>query len=188
MVSVKGQLDAPVLDVSSMQQDYWERQEVLLPSLARLNKPKGWKKYFRKEKAPKLILKRLDTTDWEKIQSQHYLLRKDILNDVPVINKITNKMKNGKGKITKKEVEYLIAMDEKAKPMMLSILKHMILEPEMTYEEVVIMYQMLSDFDAKTLMAMVNAMTSEKASISAAVTQERSAELSRMRSELGVQN
>ena len=37
-------------------------------------------------------------------------------------------------------------------------------------------------------MAMVNAMTSEKASISAAVTQERSAELSRMRSELGVQN
>ena len=105
MVSVKGQLDAPVLDVSSMQQDYWERQEVLLPSLARLNKPKGWKKYFYKEEAPKLILKRLDTTDWEKIQSQHYLLRKEILKDIPVINKITNKMKSGKGKITKKEVE-----------------------------------------------------------------------------------
>ncbi len=97
-------------------------------------------------------------------------------------------MKSGKGKITKKEVEYLGAMDEKSKPMMLSILKHMIHEPEMTYEEVVIMYQMLSDFDAKTLMAMVNAMTSEKATITTAVTQERSAELNRMRSELGVQN
>ena len=70
--------------------------------------------------------------------------------------------------------------------MMLSILKHMIHEPVMTYEEVVIMYQMLDDFDSKTLMAIVNAMTSEKASITQIVTNERTAEIHRMRNELGV--
>jgi hypothetical protein len=186
MVSVKGQLDAPVLDVSSMQQDYWERQEVLLPSLARLNKPKGWRKYFRKEEAPKLVLKRLDTTDWENIQNQHYVLRKEILKDMPTINKLASKMKSNKEDLTEKEVKYLVAMDEKTKPMMLSILKHMIHEPKMTYEEVVIMYQMLDDFDSKTLMAIVNAMTSEKASVTQIVTNERTAEIHRMRNELGV--
>ncbi len=95
-------------------------------------------------------------------------------------------MKSNKEDLTEKEVKYLVAMDEKTKPMMLSILKHMIHEPKMTYEEVVIMYQMLDDFDSKTLMAIVNAMTSEKASVTQIVTNERTAEIHRMRNELGV--
>ena len=88
MVSVKGQLDAPLVDVTAMQQDYWERQEVKLPSLARLHKPKGWKKYFYKEQAPKLVLKRLETSDWERINNDHYTLRKSVTKDMPIVKKL----------------------------------------------------------------------------------------------------
>jgi hypothetical protein len=183
MVSVKGQLDAPVLDIPTMQQDYWERQEVLLPSLSRLHKPKGWKKFFYKEQAPKIILKRLDTSDWERIQNEHYSLRKKLLKDMPVIRKITAKIKEME-ELTSKERAYLIDMDEKTKPMMLAMLRHMIIEPEMTYEDVVLMYEMLDEFDAKTLMGIVNSMTSEKATVANEVTKERTAELNRMRDEL----
>tara|TARA_R100001443_G_scaffold67631_2_gene76449 strand:- start:5104 stop:5667 length:564 start_codon:yes stop_codon:yes gene_type:complete len=183
MVSVKGQLDAPLVDVTAMQQDYWERQEVKLPSLARLHKPKGWKKYFYKEQAPKLVLKRLKTSDWERINNDHYMLRKNITKDMPIVKKITAKMDNFK-ELTKEERAFLVDMDERTKPMMLSILTAMIQEPKMVYEEVVLMYEMLDEFDAKTLVAIVNSMTSEKASVTNAVTQERTAQINQMRQDL----
>ena len=37
MVRVKGQLaDSPLLDIGAVKQEYWQRKEVLLPSLAKL--------------------------------------------------------------------------------------------------------------------------------------------------------
>ena len=60
----------------------------------------------------------------------------------------------------------------------------MIIEPEMTYENVVLMYEMLDEFDAKTLMGIVNSMTSEKATVANEITKERTAEINRMRDEL----
>ena len=183
MVKVTGQLDAPLVDISAMQQDYWERQEVLLPSLARIHKPTGWRKYFYKQQAPKLVLKRLDTSDWERVQNEHYTLRKQLVKDMPAIRKLTAKMNNLE-ELTKEERAYLIDMDTKTKPMMLAMLRCMIIEPEMNYEQVVLMFEMLDEFDGKTLIGIVNSMTSEKASVANQVTKERTAELNMMREEL----
>jgi len=47
-----------------------------------------------------------------------------------------------------------------------------------------LMYEMLDEFDAKTLVAIVNSMTSEKASVANAVTQERTAQINQMRQDL----
>ena len=52
MVRVRGQLDAPLVNMEAMQQEYWERQEVVLPSLTKLHKPKGWRRWFYKTQAP----------------------------------------------------------------------------------------------------------------------------------------
>ena len=82
------------------------------------------------------------------------------------------------------ERAYLIDMDTKTKPMMLAMLRCMIIEPEMNYEQVVLMYEMLDEFDGKTLIGIVNSMTSEKASVASQVTKERTAELNMMRDEL----
>ena len=70
MVSVRGQLDAPLLDVGAVREDYWERKEILLPSLSRLFKPKGWRRWFYKEQAPKIVIKRLTQSDWEEIENK----------------------------------------------------------------------------------------------------------------------
>ena len=61
MVNVTGQLDAPLVDLGAMRQEYWERQEVKLPSLSKLHKPKGWRSWFYKEQTPVVILQRLKT-------------------------------------------------------------------------------------------------------------------------------
>ena len=45
MVSVRGQLDAPLLDIGQVEKEYWDRKVVHLHSLAKFNKPKGWKKF-----------------------------------------------------------------------------------------------------------------------------------------------
>ena len=60
----------------------------------------------------------------------------------------------------------------------------MIHEPKMVYEYVVLMYEILDEFDAKTLVAMVNSMTSEKATVANAVTQERTQQINQMREDL----
>ena len=38
MVSVRGQLDAPLLDIGQVEKEYWERKVVHLHSLAKFNK------------------------------------------------------------------------------------------------------------------------------------------------------
>ena len=48
MVSTTGQLDAPLVDIGAVQREYWERKTIELPSLERLQKPKGWKGWFQK--------------------------------------------------------------------------------------------------------------------------------------------
>ena len=41
MVSTRGQLDAPLLDIGQVEKEYWERKTVLLPSLKKFNKTYG---------------------------------------------------------------------------------------------------------------------------------------------------
>ena len=53
----------------------------------------------------------------------------------------------------------------------------MIIEPKMNYDDVVLMFEFLDDYDENTLIAFVNQMTSEKASVMNQVMKERTAEL-----------
>ena len=183
MVKVTGQLDAPLVDMGAMQQEYWERQEVTLPSLAKLHKPTGWRSYFYKTQAPKVVLKRIATEDWDRINHEHYDLKKSIAKEMPAIRKITDKMEKFK-ELTQKEQRYMIDMDERLKPIMYSMLAHMIIEPKMVYEDVVLMFEFLDDFDSKTLLAIVNSMTAERASVATKVAQERTAEINQMRQDM----
>jgi hypothetical protein len=183
MVRVTGQLDAPLVDMGVMQQEYWERQEVTLPSLAKLHKPKGWRRFFYKAQTPKIVLKRIPTEDWERINNEHYNVKKELAKDMPAVRKITKKIEEFK-ELTNKEQAFMIDMDERTKPILYSMLAHMIIEPKMDYEDVILMFEFLDDFDSKTLLAIVNTMTAERASVANAVARERTAELTEMRQEM----
>ena len=183
MVRVKGQIDAPLVNIEAMQQEYWERREVKLGSLSKLHKPKGWRSWFYKEQAPKLILQRLSTDDWKSINNEFYGLRNELAKDMPMIKQLTAKALEQK-EITSKERAFLDAAEKKTRPMMYAMLSKMIIEPVMSYEEVVLMFEFLDDYDEATLLAFANDMTSEKASVMNAVMRERTHELSELTDEL----
>lgn len=185
MVKVTGQLDAPLVDLGAMRQEYWERQEVKLPSLAKLHKPKGWKSWFYKAQVPIVVLQRLKTEDWERINNEHYYLKKQLAKEMPSIRKIASKVENLEP-LTDKERIYMADLDTRSKPIMYSMLAEMIIEPAMKYEDVVLMFEFLDDYDAKTLLAIVNTMTAERASVATAVAKERTEELNQLRAEMGV--
>lgn len=43
MVKVKGQIDTPLIDMSHIREEYWQRKEVFLPSVAKfMPKKKVW--------------------------------------------------------------------------------------------------------------------------------------------------
>jgi hypothetical protein len=183
MVRVKGQLDAPLVNMEAMQQEYWERQEVTLPSLAKLHKPKGWRRWFYKEQAPKVVLQRLADEDWHKIQAQFHDLQQELLKDQPKTNDIASRALKGEP-LTQNERIFITDADNKARPITYTILSKMIIEPKVTYDDVVLMFEFLDDYDENTLLAFVNQMTSEKASVMNQVMKERSIELQEINAEL----
>ena len=183
MVRVRGQIDAPLVNMEAMQQEYWERQEVTLPSLAKLHKPKGWRRFFYKEQAPKIVLQRLPDEDWHKIQAQFNDLQHELLKDQPKTKQIAAKALEGKP-LTQDERIFINDADNKARPITYTMLSKMIIEPKMNYEDVVLMFEFLDDFDENTLLAFVNQMTSEKASVMNVVMKERSDELKMLNEEL----
>tara|TARA_B100001123_G_C15059479_1_gene926967 strand:- start:412 stop:975 length:564 start_codon:yes stop_codon:yes gene_type:complete len=183
MVRVTGQLDAPLVDIGAMQEEYWERREVTLPSLAKLHQPKGWRKWFYKQQAPKIVLKRLSTEDWHRINSEFHGLKKEIFKDLPKTRELSTKALRGED-LTEDEVIYLTEADQRIRPVSYSMLSSMIVEPEMTYDDVVLMFEFLDDFDEQTLMAFANQMSSEKAEIMTAVMQERTQELNQLSAEM----
>jgi len=183
MVKVRGQLDAPLVNMEAMQQEYWERQEVTLPSLAKLHKPKGWRRWFYKEQAPKVVLQRLADEDWHQIQAQFHDLRQELLKDQSKLKEITDRALKGE-LLTQDETIFITDADNKARPITYSMLSKMIIEPKVSYDDVVLMFEFLDDFDENTLLAFVNQMTSEKASIMNQVMKERSMELQEINAEL----
>ena len=183
MVRVTGQLDAPLVNIEAMQQEYWERQEVTLPSLAKLHKPKGWRRWFYKEQAPKVVLQRLADEDWHKIQAQFHDLQQELLKDQPKTKEIAARALKGE-LLTQDERIFINDADNKVRPITYTMLSKMVIEPKMSYDDVVLMFEFLDDFDENTLLAYVNQMTSEKASIMNQVMKERSSELQRINTEL----
>ena len=164
MVRVTGQLDAPLLDIGAVKEDYWERKEILLPSLSRLFKPKGWRRFFYKQQAPKIVLKRLTQTDWQEIESKNFMLQAELEKDAPKYTPIINKYISGT-EITDEEYRQIDEFSVKMRPMNYTMLQFIIDKPKMSYEEIVMMMDILDDYDTDTLLSYVSMMTSEKAEV-----------------------
>ena len=164
MARVKGQLDAPVLDVGTVREDYWERKEILLPSLSRLYEPKGWRKWFYKTQAPKVVLKRLTQSDWEEIDNKNAYLMHELGSEQEAIKPIMEKYLNDK-ELTDKESITLHDYSKRMRPITYNMLQHIIVEPVMSYEEVNMMMEIIDQVDSSTLMSYVSIMTSEKATV-----------------------
>jgi hypothetical protein len=172
MVRVTGQLDAPLLDVGAVTEDYWERKEILLPSLSRLFKPKGWRRFFYKEQAPKIILKRLTQSDWQEIEGKHLALQSQLEQDAQKYTPIINKYIAGV-KISDKELKEIDEFSIKMRPMNYTMLQHIIAEPNMSYDDVVMMMEILDDYDTDTLLSYVSIMNTEKAAVMKRVFDKR---------------
>tara|TARA_R110002020_G_scaffold461196_1_gene680029 strand:+ start:67 stop:636 length:570 start_codon:yes stop_codon:yes gene_type:complete len=188
MVSVKGQLEeSPLVDIGAIKQEYWQRKEVLLPSLAKLTpKKKGW--FGRsKPQTPKLIIKRLTEQEWREIDERFYNEKADLLKHKTLLTKLSNKLLNGKS-LSKDEYRIINSGQSKAMPIYKGMLEVMIEEPQMKYEEVSAMMDILDDYDRNTLMAYVNLLTSQKAEAAKRVLDERNDELSKLNSKMGVPN
>ena len=172
MVRVRGQIDAPLLDIGAVKEDYWERKEILLPSLSRLFKPKGWRRFFYKTQAPKIVLKRLTSTDWEKIDEKTQAFKIQVENEVKKHTPIIQKYSAGK-KLSDKEYRSVNKFGVKMRPMTYTMLQFIIDEPKMSYDEVSMMMEVLDDFDCDTLLSYVSIMTSEKASVMKRIYEKR---------------
>ena len=164
MARVRGQLDAPLLDVGAVREDYWERKEILLPSLSRLFKPKGWKRFFYKTQAPKIVIKRLTQSDWDEIENKNFALRGEMEDEAQRLAPIIQKFNAGRDLSTNESrelEEYGITM----RPVTYNMLQLIIDEPKMSFDEVTMMMEILDDYDTETLLSYVSMMTSEKASV-----------------------
>ena len=186
MVRVRGQLDAPLVDMGAVKQDFWERKTIVLPSLARLHKPKGWFNWFSKTQSPKITVRRLKSSQWEEIQTDFATERLEIAKSAQKIREIQEKANNME-ELSSDEKKFLVHVNHLAQPMVYGMLAKMVEEPEMTFEEVVILMETLDDYDRNTLLALVNGMSSQKATALKALADERNAELQKIKSEMGVQ-
>ena len=175
MVRVRGQLDAPLLDVGTVKEDYWERKEILLPSLARLYKPKGWRRFFYKEQAPKIVLKRLTQSDWQEIENKNYALQVEIEKELPKFTPLVNKYVGGQ-ELSENEYKSLDEFSIKMRPMNYTMLQFIIDEPKMSFDDVKYMMEILDTNDVDTLLSYVSIMTSEKASVAKHIFDKRTAE------------
>ena len=185
MVSVRGQLEsAPLVDIASVRQEYWQRKEVLLPSLAKMMpKKKVWFGLKEVESQPKLILKRLSEEEWRSINERFWTVKEELAKQAPLLNRLYKKM--AKGQILKKdEMKVVNHSQNKAMPIYIAMLELMIEEPKMNFEEVRLLVDAVDDYDRETLMAYVNTLTSEKAVVAQQINQERTEELNKMRSQM----
>ena len=180
MVRVRGQLDAPLLDVGAVKEDYWERKEILLPSLSRLFKPKGWRRWFYKEQAPKIVIKRLTQSDWEEIEDKNFALKAEMEDEARKITPIIQKFNAGK-KLTVLESRRLEEYGISMRPVTYSMLQFIIEEPKMSYDEITMMMEILDDYDTDTLLSYVSIMTSEKASVMKRIYDKRMREAEMIR-------
>ena len=186
MVKVHGQMSAPILDMSAVKREYWERKEVTLPSLKNfMPEEKKWFGLVKTRRTPKIILKRISTSEWESINERFADLREELAKRQPVLRSILQKIQDGK-RTTKKEMQLIADAEESANPIFFAMLELMIEEPNLTYEEVIQLLDVLDDFDKKTLMGFVNSMTSEKATVMQRIYNERTSELNDMYAKAGV--
>ena len=185
MVRVRGQLDAPLVDMGAVKHDFWERKTIVLPSLARLHKPKGWRGWFSKKQSPKIVVKRLKTSEWEEIQTEFANERKELAKCQPKMRELIKKAEKLED-LTSDEKKFMIEANHMAVPIVYAMFAKMCEEPKGTYEEAVILMETLDDYDRDTLLGLVNSMSSHKATAMNALYQSRSEELEKIKREMQV--
>jgi len=180
MVRVKGQIDAPLVDIANVRQEYWQRKEVRLPSIAKfMPKKKVWFGLREIEQEPKLILRRLSEEEWRSINERFWNVRERLAKKLPTLRKLYAKA--AKGQILKaKEQKVLNHAQTESMPIYVAMLELMIEEPQMSFEDVRLLVDAVDEYDRETLLSYVNTLTSEKAIVAHRVNQERMEELNKM--------
>ena len=173
MVNVRGQLDAPLLDIGQVEKEYWERKTVLLPSLKKFNKPKGWRRWLYKPQPPKIVITRLTAEDWNKIDAKFFTLKEELARDGAKLRQITKKLSEDAEMIDEDEWAFLARAKIKAAPIYIGMLELMIEEPNMDYEQVQKLWDCLDEYDRETLATYVNMLTSEKMSVAQEINNKR---------------
>ena len=184
MVKVRGQMNQPIVDIAQVQEEYWERKTFELPSLAHLHKPTGWRKYlpWAKTQTPIVVLRRMTTEEWVEFEERFYNLKADLIKDMPNYRKIIDKMMKGK-KLTKQESATIAVANKRSYPMYVAMLEKMMVEPDLSYDQVKILLDSIDDYDRNTLMAQVNSVTSQKMAVAQKINQQRLAEMDKMHEE-----
>ena len=183
MVSTTGQLDAPLVDIGAVQREYWERKTVELPSLAKFQKPKGWRGWFKKAHTPVCVIRRLNNTEWDTINEKFLDLRTELAKDSILLQEIIAKTMDGDD-LSQDEKLIISSATAKAMPIYIGMLEAMIEEPKMNYAEVQAMLEVCDQNDRDNLMAQVNTLTSEKMSVAQAVANERMSEVNELRTQM----
>ena len=187
MVSTRGQINRPLVDIGQVQREYWERKTIELPSLDKYHKQKkSWKKpstWFKKTHTPVLVVRRLNNEEWESINERFLDLRTELAKDSIILQNIIGKMMDSQ-EITQEEKKIIAAAQAKAMPIYYGMLELMIEEPKMEYAEVQALLDVCDQNDRDNLMAQVNTLTSEKMSVAQAIADERMTEVNDLRGKM----
>ena len=184
MVSVRGQINRPLVNIGAVQREYWERKTIELPSLAKYQKEKRtWKNWFVGNPSPVLVIRRLTNNEWDNINEKFLDLRTELAKDSVLLQSIVGKMIDSQ-EISQEEKKIIAAAQAKAMPIYYGMLEVMIDEPKMQYDEVVALLDVCDQNDRDNLMAQVNTLTSEKMSIAQAIADERMTEVNELHTKM----
>ena len=184
MVSTRGQINRPLVDMGAVQREYWARKTIELPILAKFQKQKRtWKNWFVGNPSPVLVIRRLTSTEWDTINEKFLDLRTELAKDSVILQNIIGKMMDSE-EISQEEKKIIASAKIKAMPIYYGMLELMIEEPKMQYADVQALLDVCDQNDRDNLMAQVNTLTSEKMSVAQAVADERMAEVNELHTKM----
>ena len=184
MVSTRGQINRPLVDMGAVQREYWERKTIELPSLAKFQKQKRtWKNWFVGNPSPVLVIRRLKSAEWDEINEKFLDLRTELAKDSVILQNIVAKIMDAE-EITQEEKKIIAHAQAKAMPIYYGMLEVMIEEPKMEYAEIVALLDVCDQNDRDNLMAQVNTLTSEKMSVAQAIADERMSEVNELHTKM----
>ena len=86
--------------------------------------------------------------------------------------------------ISSDEKKFVIEMNHLSQPILYSMISAMAEEPKLNYDDTVMFMESLDDYDRKTILGVVNAMTSQQANAMKAIYDERTADVNRIKDEM----
>ena len=173
--------------MSHIREEYWQRKEVFLPSIAKfMPKKKVWFGLREVDQKPMIVIRRLSEEEWRSINERFWQTKESMAKDLPMLRKLYDK--NAKGlTLSSKEMRVLSNAHSKSMPIYTAMLELMIEKPKLKYDDVKLLIDALDDYDRETLLSYVNTLTSEKATIAQKINQERLDELNQMQREVSTE-